>query len=237
MLNIDETNRLIFNAKNGDEHAKNKLIQENSPLIKSVIKKYLNKGIEYDDLFQLGSLGFLKAINNFNPEFGVKFSTYAVPMIAGEIKRFLRDDGSIKVSRAIKSVYYQIQKLCDERKANNLPQPTIKELSEIFRIDEEEVVFTLESAKRPLSLQQQLDKDGGTLEIIDRIAGEDNDIVNEILVKDLLKSLSDKDRKIIVLRYFRDKTQSEVAQMLGVSQVQVSRLESKILAKLKQKAK
>ena len=237
MLDHNKTMEYISRAKNGDNEAKTLLIENNSPLVKSIVKRYLSKGVDYDDLYQLGCLGFLKAINNFDEAFNVKFSTYAVPMIAGEIKRFLRDDGSIKVSRAIKSVYYQIQKLCDERKANNLPQPTIKELSEIFRIDEEEVVFTLESAKRPLSLQQQLDKDGGSLEIIDRIAGEDNDIVNEILVKDLLKSLSDKDRKIIVLRYFRDKTQSEVAQMLGVSQVQVSRLESKILAKLKQKAK
>ena len=237
MLDHNTTMEYISRAKNGDNEAKTLLIENNSPLVKSIVKRYLSKGVDYDDLYQLGCLGFLKAINNFDEAFNVKFSTYAVPMIAGEIKRFLRDDGSIKVSRAIKSVYYQIQKLCDERKANNLPQPTIKELSEIFRIDEEEVVFTLESAKRPLSLQQQLDKDGGSLEIIDRIAGEDNDIVNEILVKDLLKSLSDKDRKIIVLRYFRDKTQSEVAQMLGVSQVQVSRLESKILAKLKQKAK
>lgn len=237
MLDHNTTMEYISRAKNGDNEAKTLLIENNSPLVKSIVKRYLSKGVDYDDLYQLGCLGFLKAINNFDEAFNVKFSTYAVPMIAGEIKRFLRDDGSIKVSRAIKSVYYQIQKLCDERKASNLPQPTIKELSEIFRIDEEEVVFTLESAKRPLSLQQQLDKDGGSLEIIDRIAGEDNDIVNEILVKDLLKSLSDKDRKIIVLRYFRDKTQSEVAQMLGVSQVQVSRLESKILAKLKQKAK
>ncbi len=237
MLDHNTTIEYISRAKNGDNEAKTLLIENNSPLVKSIVKRYLSKGVDYDDLYQLGCLGFLKAINNFDEAFNVKFSTYAVPMIAGEIKRFLRDDGSIKVSRAIKSVYYQIQKLCDERKASNLPQPTIKELSEIFRIDEEEVVFTLESAKRPLSLQQQLDKDGGSLEIIDRIAGEDNDIVNEILVKDLLKSLSDKDRKIIVLRYFRDKTQSEVAQMLGVSQVQVSRLESKILAKLKQKAK
>ncbi len=237
MLDHNTTMEYISRAKNGDNEAKTLLIENNSPLVKSIVKRYLSKGVDYDDLYQLGCLGFLKAINNFDETFNVKFSTYAVPMIAGEIKRFLRDDGSIKVSRAIKSVYYQIQKLCDERKASNLPQPTIKELSEIFRIDEEEVVFTLESAKRPLSLQQQLDKDGGSLEIIDRIAGEDNDIVNEILVKDLLKSLSDKDRKIIVLRYFRDKTQSEVAQMLGVSQVQVSRLENKILARLKQKAK
>ncbi len=238
MLDHNSTMEYITKAKNGDEEAKTALIENNSPLVKSIVKRYLNKGIEYDDLYQLGCLGFLKAINNFDEAFNVKFSTYAVPMIAGEIKRFLRDDGSIKVSRAIKGMYFQMQKLFDERKTQNLPPPTISELSKIFNIEESEVVFTLESAKMPLSLHQQFDKDGSNIEIIDRVAAEDGEnVINNIFVKDLLKILPDKDRKIIILRYFRDKTQSEVAEMLGVSQVQVSRLETKILLKLKQKAK
>lgn len=229
----------INKAKAGDSTAKAILIENNAPLVKSIVKRYLNKGVEYDDLYQLGCLGFLKAINNFDEAFNVKFSTYAVPMIAGEIKRFLRDDGSIKVSRAIKGLYFQIQKLFDERKSQNKEPPSIKELSEIFHIDEQEIVFVLESAKMPLSLYEQIDKDGSGVEIIDRIStgSEDESLTNNILVKDLLRTLSPKDRKIIILRYYRDKTQSEIADMLGVSQVQVSRLENKILERLKQKAR
>ncbi len=229
----------INKAKAGDSTAKAILIENNAPLVKSIVKRYLNKGVEYDDLYQLGCLGFLKAINNFDEAFNVKFSTYAVPMIAGEIKRFLRDDGSIKVSRAIKGLYFQIQKLFDERKSQNKEPPSIKELSEIFHIDEQEIVFVLESAKMPLSLYEQIDKDGSGVEIIDRIStgSEDESLTNNILVKDLLRTLSPKDRKIIILRYYRDKTQSEIADMLGVSQVQVSRIENKILERLKQKAR
>lgn len=239
MLDHNLTMEYINKAKAGDSTAKAILIENNAPLVKSIVKRYLNKGVEYDDLYQLGCLGFLKAINNFDEAFNVKFSTYAVPMIAGEIKRFLRDDGSIKVSRAIKGLYFQIQKLFDERKSQNKEPPSIKELSEIFHIDEQEIVFVLESAKMPLSLYEQIDKDGSGVEIIDRIStgSEDESLNNNILVKDLLRTLSPKDRKIIILRYYRDKTQSEIADMLGVSQVQVSRLENKILERLKQKAR
>ncbi len=239
MLDHNVTMEYIQKAKDGDEIAKEILITSNAPLVKSIVKRYLNKGVEYDDLYQLGCLGFLKAINNFDESFNVKFSTYAVPMIAGEIKRYLRDDGSIKVSRAIKGLYFQIQKLFDQCKAQNKEPPTIKQLSEIFHIDEQEIVFILESARMPLSLYEHIDKEDSSLELIDRISNgdEQEDITNNILVKDLLKTLPPKDRKIIILRYYRDKTQSEIADMLGVSQVQVSRLESKILSKLKLKAK
>ena len=239
MLDHNTTMEYIEKAKLGDESAKAILIENNTPLVKSIVKRYLNKGVEYDDLYQLGCMGFLKAINNFDEEYGVRFSTYAVPMIAGEIKRFLRDDGSIKVSRAIKSLYFQMQKVFDERKTQNLDPPTIAELAQMFNIDEQEVVFTLESARMPISLYEQFDKDNSKLEVIDRLASEENneELVSNLLIKDLLATLSQKDRKIIMLRYFRDKTQSEVAELLGVSQVQVSRLESRILTRLRQKAK
>lgn len=237
MLDHNSTMEYITKAKSGDEYAKSMLIENNTPLVKSIVKRYLGKGVEYDDLYQLGCLGFLKAINNFDESFNVKFSTYAVPMIAGEIKRFLRDDGSIKVSRAIKGLYFQMQKVFDDKKVKNLPPPTIHELANLFNIDEQEVVFTLESARMPISLQQQFEGGNG-LEVIDRVVcSEEIDITDSILVKDLLMTLGEKDRKIIMLRYFRDKTQSEVAEMLGVSQVQVSRIESRILGKLKQRAK
>ncbi len=238
MLDHNQTLQYINLAKNGDEQAKSILIQNNSPLIKSIVKRYIGKNVEYDDLYQLGCMGFLKAIYNFDEAFNVKFSTYAVPMIAGEIKRFLRDDGSIKVSRAIKTTYFQIQRYLDKLKTEGKPAPTIEELAITFNLEPQEVVFTLESARMPISIYEQFDKDSSNSQsIIDKIAQEDNQeqLLNKLILKDILSSLNEKDRKIIILRYFRDKTQSEIAQILNVSQVQVSRLENKILEKLKHK--
>ncbi len=237
MLEYDKTIEYILKAQNGDETAKTILIEENSPLVKSIVKRYKNKGVDYDDLYQLGCVGFLKAINNFDPNYEVKFSTYAVPMIAGEIKRFLRDDGSIKVSRSIKGMYYQMQKYIEKRKVEDNEIPTTEELSKKFNVEEAEIFFIMESSHMPVSLYEEVGKDGGGQTLIDKVGDiEDNEkLINKIVIKDLLKSLDSKDRKIIMLRYFRDKTQSEVAEMLKVSQVQVSRLENKILSKLKSK--
>ncbi len=238
MLDHEQTLNYIKLAKNGDEQAKSILIEQNSPLVKSIVKRYIGKGVEYDDLYQLGCMGFIKAISNFDESFGVKFSTYAVPMIAGEIKRFLRDDGSIKVSRAIKSTYYQIQKYIDQQKTLGNPPPTIEQLAEHFDIEPQEVVFTLEASRMPLSIYEQFDKDSSNSQsLIDKITCEDNQeqLLNNLILKDILSNLNEKDRKIIILRYFRDKTQSEIAQLLNVSQVQVSRLENKILEKMKHK--
>lgn len=236
MLDHTQTIKYINLAKNGDENAKTILIEKNSPLVKSIVKRYIGKGVDFDDLYQLGCLGFLKAIYNFDESFNVKFSTYAVPMIAGEIKRFLRDDGSIKVSRAIKTTYYQIQKYIDSIKSQGKDIPTIEEIAKQFEIEPQEVVFTLEASRMPISLYEQFDKDSSNSQsVIDKIIVDDNQeqILNKLILKDILSSLNEKDRKIIILRYFRDKTQSEIAQMLNVSQVQVSRLENKILEKMK----
>lgn len=238
MLDIETTNSLINLAKNGDERAKERLICENSPLIKSVIKKYLNKGIEFDDLYQLGSLGFLKAINNFDENFGVKFSTYAVPMIAGEIKRFIRDNGIIKVSRSTKQLNIHINKFIEEYVSKNDKSPTIDEIAKHFGIEDAEVVYAMDSGVRPISLYSLVgDESGKEQYLIDKIEDDkpiDNELDNELLYK-IIKDLPLRDRKIIILRYFRDKTQKDIAQELGVSQVQVSRLESKILKKIKEK--
>ena len=236
MLNYDETLKLLKQAKQGDENAKNLLIETNSPLVKSIVKRYKNKGVEYEDLYQLGCVGFAKAINNFDESFNVKFSTYAVPMIAGEIKRFLRDDGSVKVSRSIKSKYYQIQKYLDECKTQNKEQPTISELSKIFGIDEQELMFVLESARMPVSIYDSLDKESTSGQmVLDKISKGDeiDDKINKMMLFDMIRSLDNKDKKLILLRFYRDKTQSEVAKILGVSQVQVSRLENKILKKMR----
>ncbi|MBE5738434.1 MAG: SigB/SigF/SigG family RNA polymerase sigma factor [Clostridiales bacterium] len=236
MLDIEETNKLISLAKNGDNEAKEKLITENSPLIKSVIKRYMNKGIEFDDLYQLGSLGFLKAINNFDEVFGVKFSTYAVPMIAGEVKRFIRDNGIIKISRSTKQLNLRINKFIEDYLSKQQESPTIDIIAKEFNITESEVVYVMDSAYKPISLYTTVGDDAGKeqylIEKIEDENGIDEKIDNEVLYS-IIKDLPLRDRKIIILRYFRDKTQKEIASELGVSQVQVSRLENKILEKMK----
>lgn len=235
MLDNDTTLHLLSLAKNGDNDAKNRLIEENSPLVKSIVRRYKNKGVEYDDLFQLGCLGFAKAINNFDVSFGVKFSTYAVPMIAGEIKRYLRDDGSVKVSRSTKTLYYSIQKYLEQREQQGQPSPTPREIAQHFEIDESELMFVMESAKMPLSIYDSAGKDDSSSIVLDKLSQGDttDQLISKITISDLLSTLDEKDRKLLVLRYFRDKTQTEVAEMLGVSQVQISRRESKLLSRLK----
>lgn len=234
MFDKDTTYVLINNAKQGDELSKEKLITENSPLIKSVIKKYLNKGIEYDDLFQLGSLGFLKAIDNFDASFGVKFSTYAVPMIAGEVKRFIRDNGIIKVSRSTKQLCLQINKFIESYIASKEKTPTIDIIAKEFNITENEVVYAMDSAVKPMSLYTLVGDDNGKEQyLIDKIESDNNNELDNYVLYNAIKELSLRERKIIILRYFRDKTQKEIANELGVSQVQVSRLENKILQKIR----
>lgn len=237
MLGQEETLELIKKAQSGDELAKETLVNENSPLIKSVIRWFKDKGVEYDDLYQLGCMGFLKAINRFDVSYNVKFSTYVVPMVVGEIKRFMRDDGAVKVSRAIKGLNIKITKFSDEFFVKNDRKPTLSDIAEHFKISEQEVVLAMDSAKMPVSLYTPFDdgeEDG--LTIIDRFDGEQNeDFVEKFALKDLIDSLEERDKKIILMRYFYDKTQNEIAQRLGVSQVQVSRLENKILENLRKK--
>ncbi len=239
MLETEKTLELVLEAQKGSQEAKSILVEENSPLIKSVIKRFKDKGVEYDDLYQIGCIGFLKAINNFNPDFGVKFSTYVVPMVIGEIKRFMRDDGSIKVSRALKSLNLQINKFVDAYSGKNQTKPTIEEIAKHFNVDEQEVIMAMDSAKMPLSLYAPLEDEGGSgaLTVIDRVDTqvENVNILENLALKEMIKSLEERDRKIILLRYYFDKTQSEIAKQLNISQVQVSRLENKILESLRTK--
>ena len=239
MLEHAETLRLIKEAQNGSESAKSTLLENNYPLIKSVIKRFRNKGIEYEDLYQLGCVGFLKAIKNFNEEFNVKFSTYIVPMVAGEVKRFMRDDGSIKVSRALKTLHYNITKLTnDYRQKNNGQSPSVEYLAKELKVDNQEIVMAMESSKSLISLNEKYDEDdSNSPSIIERVAVEDesHEVIDYILLKEALAELDDREKKVIMLRYFRNKTQSEVASALGVSQVQISRLETKILSKMRKK--
>lgn len=233
MLNKEQTEILIKKAQNGDMDAKTALLEHNMPLIKSIVRRFVNKQIDYDDLMQLGRLGLIKAINNFNLEFGVRFSTYAVPMIAGEIKRFLRDNGAIKVSRSIKGQNLLLNKFIEEYQNENSKDPTIEEMAKYMKVDATEIVFILESSKYPVSLYAENDDDG--LCLVDRLSnnGTTEDYIEKVVLRQIIDSFDDRDKKIIFMRYYRDKTQSEVAKELGVSQVQVSRLESKILEKIR----
>lgn len=234
MLQQEEIVALIKLAQSGDESAKTRLITENSPLIKSVIRRFRGRGIEYDDLYQLGCVGFLKAIKNFSFDFDVKFSTYAVPMIMGEVKRYLRDDGYIKVSRSVKSDAARINAYIEKYRSETGETPAVDTIAEKFNIEAQEVVFILDSAKIPLSIYDGTDDDNSR-PIIEKLSSSEseNDSINKIMLKDIISSLSERDKKIILLRYFRGSTQCEVARLMGVSQVQISRLENKILGMMK----
>lgn len=237
MLISCEILNLVKRAQEGDEEAKEILINENSSLIKSVIRRFKDKGIEYEDLYQLGCLGFLKAIKNFKPEFDVKFSTYVVPMVIGEIKRFMRDDGAIKVSRTLKSLNISINKFIDEYFTEHKEKPSIEIIAKHFNVEQQDVIMSMEASRMPLSLYSPLEGDSSDLLVIDRVDIENNDdgFVDKIAIKEMIRGLCDRDKKIILMRYFYDKTQSEIAKKLGISQVQVSRLENKILQALKAK--
>ena len=235
MLSNEETNELVSLAKNGDELAKEKLITVNSPLIKSVIKRYLNKGIEYDDLYQLGALGFVKAIKNYDSAFNVKFTTYAVPMIAGEIKRFLRDDGTVKVSRSIKHLSIQIKNFIVEYNQEHNKNPTLDEISKKFNMDKTDIVFAMEANTTPLSLNDKFEDDESCT-LMDKISDgfTVEKYIDKLTIRELIENLSAREKQVIIMRYYMDKTQSEIAKALGVSQVQVSRIENKVLKEMKE---
>lgn len=237
MLNEEETLVLLRRAKSGDAAAKESLLTQNVSLIKSIVRRYLGKGVEYDDLYQLACMGFLKAIAGFDERFGARFSTYAVPMIAGEIKRFLRDDGSVKVSRVIKKAAREINAYIERCAAEQGRQPSVSELAEAFGMDEGEVVFTLGSSRMPVSIDEQGDyRDEKSTPLAERLPAEDDQetMIERMVLKEAIEKLPAREKKIVFLRYFRDMTQSEVARLVGVSQVQVSRIESKIMSRFKE---
>ena len=238
MLDDLSTIQYIRLAKGGDNSAKEALVEHNVSLVKCIVKRYLGKGVDYDDLFQIACIGFLKAIAGFDESFGVKFSTYAVPMIAGEIKRFMRDDGSVKVSRTMKQTAKEINLFIEDYTLKNGKQPTMSEIAEKFSLEETEVVFVMGSSKMPLSLYGGTDyKDGKERELIETLTtgDEQEDWLDKMLLRGAIEALPERERRIIVLRYFRDMTQSEVARRIGVSQVQVSRIESRIIKEFREK--
>ena len=237
LLSHEETLDLIQKVQNGDEEAKALLISSNLGLVRSVIGKFSNIGYERDDLFQLGSIGLIKAIYKFDPSYNVKFSTYAVPMILGEIKRYLRDDGMVKVSRSLKQLAIKV-KMQGEMLSKKLGRdPTIEELAEAIGVEKEDVVMAIESNFSVEYLQGVIhEEEGSPICLIDKISqkgAEEDKVVDNILLKEVLGKLDKRERQIIMLRYFEDKTQSEIGELLNISQVQVSRIEKKVLHKLK----
>ena len=235
MLSHEDTIKLILLSQEGDDQSLATLIQENTPLIKSIVKRYLGKNIEYDDLFQIASIGLLKAIKNFSTDFDVKFSTYAVPMILGEIKRHMRDDGYLKVSRSTKSLSIKINKYIEEQTMVGEKEPAIEDIARHFDVSVTDIVFAMDAGKMPVSLNDKVkDADNDDNELVDRIAtDQDKKMLEKIILKDMLNRLEPREQKIMILRFFRDMTQGEIAKNMGVSQVQISRLENKILEKLK----
>lgn len=235
MFSVDETLLLLSQAQAGDDNAKEKLLLENTPLIKSVIRRFKYKGIEYDDLYQLGCVGFIKAIKNFDTKFNVKFSTYAVPMIAGEVKRFLRDDGIIKVSRSIKQKCMLIKKYINKSIQQNGESPSIDDIATKFNMESQDVIFTLESSFLPMSIHDKFNDDENASTFEERYSDvlANDSMIDKIILRDMISSLTAREKQVIILRYYFDKTQSEIADVLGVSQVQVSRIENKILTNFK----
>ncbi|MFZ5352462.1 MAG: RNA polymerase sporulation sigma factor SigF [Bacillota bacterium] len=233
-----EFEQAISRAQNGDSEAENFLVENNIGLVRSVVKRFLNRGCEYDDLLQIGSIGLLKAIKKFDLSYNVRFSTYAIPMIIGEIKRFLRDDGIIKVSRNLKEIAHKANAAKEMLEKDYGREPTISELASELEISKEELVMALDSVHATQYLYDTIHQDDGSpIMLIDKLDnGEDEgvDIIDRIALKEMLSNLEAKERQIIMLRYFKDKTQCQVAEELGMSQVQISRIEKRIIAKLKQ---
>lgn len=235
-LDDTEVKRLIALSQSGDTLARDTLVNCNIRLVWSVVQRFLNRGYEAEDLFQIGCIGLLKSVDKFDLSYDVKFSTYAVPMIIGEIQRFLRDDGTIKVSRSLKELANRVRKVKDELSKTMGRLPSISEVAEALGITPEEVVFAQEANKPPSSIHETVfENDGDPITLMDQISDEtQNNWFDKIALDEAIETLTERERLIVYLRYFRDQTQSEVAGRLGISQVQVSRLEKKILQSIRE---
>ncbi|MED4581485.1 RNA polymerase sporulation sigma factor SigF [Brevibacillus choshinensis] len=234
-LTNDQVKDLIAKSQAGDADARELLVNSNIRLVWSVVQRFINRGYEADDLFQIGCIGLLKAVDKFDLSYDVRFSTYAVPMIIGEIQRFLRDDGTVKVSRSLKETANKVRRAKDELYKQFGRAPTIAEVAEAVGITPEEVVFAQEASRAPSSIHETVfENDGDPITLIDQIADEGvNKWFEKIALKDAISRLTEREQLIVYLRYYKDQTQSEVAERLGISQVQVSRLEKRILLTIK----
>jgi RNA polymerase sporulation-specific sigma factor len=237
---MEEMSVLIGRSHAGDKEAREVLIEKNLGLVHHIVKRFLNRGVDAEDLFQIGCIGLMKAIDKFNLAFDVKFSTYAVPMISGEIKRFLRDDGMMKVSRGLKENGWKIKKAREQYQHEKGKEPALREVAEMTGLTVEEVVMAMDAGAEVESIYRSVyQSDGNEIYLADQIASGSNEkekLLNHMLLSQLLSELEGEDKELILLRYFQGKTQVDVAERLGISQVQVSRLEKRILRRMRERA-
>lgn len=240
---MDEISALIARSQAGESDAREVLIEKNLGLVHHIVKRFAGRGYDTEDLFQIGCIGLMKAIDKFDLEQGVKFSTYAVPMIMGEIKRFLRDDGLVKVSRTIKENAYKVKTARQALQMEQGREPTFQEVAARTELSREDVMLATEASMPVESIYASVSlQDGSEIYLLDRIVTSGSDknreenLLNHMLLEQLMQGLDEREEELIRLRYFREKTQAQVATVLGISQVQVSRLEKKILMRLRQKA-
>lgn len=233
-LSNEEVRALILQSQNGDKAARDLLVERNVRLVWSVVQRFINRGYDPDDLFQIGSIGLIKSIDKFDLSYEVRFSTYAVPMIIGEIQRFLRDDGSVKVSRTLKEAGNKIRRAKEELTKKYGRSPTVQEVAIETDLAVEEVIHAEDAAKAPHSIHETVfENDGDPITLLDQIALEDTKWFEKLSLEEAIQNLNRRERLIIYLRYYKDQTQTEVASRLGISQVQVSRIEKKLLQEIK----
>lgn len=236
VLTEKEKIELLKKVKEGDKKAREELINGNLRLVLSVIQRFTNRGENLDDLFQVGCIGLMKAIDHFDTEQGVRFSTYGVPMIIGEIRRYLRDNNSVRVSRSMRDTAYRAMQVKEQMTAKNGKEPTVEEIAKKLDMKREDVVLALEAIVEPVSLYEPIFSDGGdTIYVMDQVGdnNDDNNWLDEIALKQAIGDLNDREKKILSMRFFQGKTQMEVASEIGISQAQVSRLEKGALSKIK----
>ena len=225
---------LIYQSQNGSKEARDFLVEANVRLVWSVVQRFMNRGYDPDDLFQIGSIGLIKSIDKFDLSYDVRFSTYAVPMIIGEIQRFLRDDGSVKVSRTLKETGNKIRRAKDILTKKFGRSPTVNEIADELEITIEEVIHAEEASRTPHSIHETVfENDGDPITLLDQLALEDTKWFEKLSLEEAIQNLSERERLIVYLRYYKDQTQTEVAERLGISQVQVSRIEKKLLQEIK----
>lgn len=236
---MDDILALIGRAHQGDKRARDILVEKNMGLVHSIARRFQNRGVETEDLIQIGSIGLLKAIDKFDLTFEVKFSTYAVPMITGEIKRFLRDDGMVKVSRSLKEAAVRAYAVREALFLKTGREPALDEIAREMAVTREEVVMAMESQGQIESLQKTIyQSDGSDISLEDKLPQEKNqqeEVLDRMLLEDMLGSLNAQERELIYLRFFQEQTQTSIARQMGMSQVQVSRLEKKILSRLRER--
>lgn len=235
---MDHTIALIQKSHEGDEEARTQIVEENTGLVWCIVKRFMGRGTEPEDLFQIGTIGLLKAIDKFDLNYDVKFSTYAVPMISGEIKRFLRDDGMIKVSRSLKELAYKAYQAQETLSRKYGREPSVTEMAKYLGVMPEELTMAMDACTDVESLHRPLyKKEGQEVPLMEKVGKEDaaeEKVVDHLLLRELLISLDKEERRLIYLRYFAEKTQAQVGEELGISQVQVSRMEKKILKNLRE---